>query len=257
MAHGVKDILVERYKQLSETVKQLESELQHFPDGRVSVKQNGKSYCYYHVLDGKEKYLNKNDSNTIRALVQKSYVKEMIKASVVEMRLIKDVLDGYCVISPEEVLNNLSEARKKFVTPVYVGNRDADNWANEPYDKPIVINGFRTLKGDMVRSKSEVILADRLWVKGVAYRYECPVMINGKIIHPDFTALRRRDNKFVYIEHCGMLDKPEYAESFVVRINDYNKEGIYLGDRLFLTFETSKTPLDISTIDSLIDTHLI
>ena len=82
-------------------------------------------------------------------------------------------------------------------------------------------------------------------------------MINGKIIHPDFTALRRRDNKFVYIEHCGMLDKPEYAESFVVRINDYNKEGIYLGDRLFLTFETSKTPLDISTIDSLIDTHLI
>ena len=53
-----------------------------------------------------------------------------------------------------------------------------------------------------------------------------------------------------------MLDKPEYAESFVNRINDYNKEGIYLGDRLFLTFETSNTPLDVSVIDNLIDTHL-
>ena len=51
-----------------------------------------------------------------------------------------------------------------------------------------------------------------------------------------------------------MVDKPEYAESMVNRINDYNKEGIYLGDRLFLSLETSTTPLDVSAIDNLINT---
>ena len=256
MAKSVKIILDERYKQLIFTVNRLKTEMRRFPDGRVSVKQQGNRYYYYHVIDGKEKYLSKNDFDMIRALVQKAYVKDIIKASESEINLIRDVLHGYCVTSPEEVLDNLPEARKKFITPVYVGNRFAVDWANEPYDKPIVLNGFSTLKGDKVRSKSEVIFADRLLIKGVPYKYECPVMINGKIIHPDFTALRRSDNKLVYIEHGGMLDKPEYAESFVNRINDYNKEGIYLGDRLFLTFETSNTPLDVSVIDNLIDTHL-
>ena len=257
MAQSIKDILADRYRQLSETVNQLKTEADGFPDGRVSLKLQGKQYYYYHVLDNSEKYLSKKDSETIRALVQKAYVKDVIKASECEMNMIKDVLDGYCIITPEEILDNLPEARKKYVTPVYVRNRFDENWANEPYDKPIVINGFNSIKGDKVRSKSELIIADRMLIRGVPYRYECPLMVNGKIIHLDFTAPRRRDNKLVYIEHCGMVDKTEYAENMVARINDYNKEGIYLGDRLFLTFETSKTPLDISTIDNLIDTHLI
>ena len=123
-----------------------------------------------------------------------------------------------------------------------------------PYVKKPIVNGFRTLKGDIVRSKSELIIADRLWLNGIPYKYECPIMINGQIIHPDFTILRRSDNKILYLEHCGMVDKPEYAESMVNRINDYNKEGITLGDRLFLSMETSATPLDVTAIDNLINT---
>ena len=63
------------------------------------------------------------------------------------------------------------------------------------------------------------------------------------------------DKKILYHEHCGMVDNPEYAENMVKRINSYNKEGIYLGDRLFVSMETSKTPLDIELIDYLIRTH--
>lgn len=255
MTRSVRDILAERYEQLDETVKRLQKEVQNFPDGRVSVKQQGNRFYYYHVIDDKEKYLNRNESDTIRALVQKAYVDDVIKASEIEMNHIKALLDGYCVASPEDVFNSLSEARKMYVTPVYVGNRFAIDWANEPYEKPVVVNGFRTLSGYNVRSKSELIIADRLWIKGIPFRYECPLMINGKIIHPDFTILRRSDNKLIYHEHCGMIDKPEYAESMVTRIFDYNKEGIYIGDRLFITCETSKIPLDITTVDNLIETH--
>ena len=255
MAKRFKDMLTERYNMLSCTVDRLKNEMDSFPEGRVSVRHQGNSYFYYHVKADKEKYIGKKNTDTIMALIQKAYVKDVIRVSECEMKSIKDILDIYCIDAPEDVFINLPEARKKYASPVYFGNKFADDWANEHYDRRPVVRGFGTMKGDIVRSKSEVIIADRLWANGIPYRYECPLMVNGKIIHPDFTILRLSDNKLIYHEHCGMADKTEYAENMVIRINDYNKEGIYLGDRLFLSFESSNTPLDVTAIDNLINTH--
>ena len=36
------------------------------------------------------------------------------------------------------------------------------------------------------------------------------------------------------------------------RVNDYNHAGIIQGERLFMTFETSKTPLDVRVLDKMI-----
>ncbi|MBR3143556.1 MAG: hypothetical protein IKF09_10465 [Clostridiales bacterium] len=255
MAKRFKDILTERYNLLSNTLDKLKNEAKSFPEGRVYVKHQENRYYYYLVNGDNEKYINKNNSDTIHALVQKAYVNDVIKASECEMKLIRNILNGYCADAPEELFKNLPEARRKYASPVCFGNRFAYDWANEHYDRSPVTGGYITMKGDKVRSKSEVIIADRLWLNGIPYRYECPLMVNGKIIHPDFTVLRLSDNKLIYHEHCGMADKNDYAENMVTRINDYNKEGIYLGDRLFLSFETSSTPLDVSVIDNLINTH--
>ena len=51
------------------------------------------------------------------------------------------------------------------------------------------------------------------------------------------------------------MDDPEYTEDMLERINDYNHEKIYLGDSLFLSFESSTTPLDTGFVDNLINTH--
>ena len=114
---------------------------------------------------------------------------------------------------------------------------------------------FYTLNGEHVRSKSEVIIADRLYAKGIPYKYECPLQIGNRIIHPDFTILRLSDRKIIYHEHCGMMDDPNYAKDMVNRINLYSTADIYLGDRLFFTLETSETPLDIRHLDELIEKH--
>lgn len=255
MAKRFKDILTERYNLLSDTVEKLKTEAESFPEGRICVKHQDTRYYFYLVNGDIEKYISKKDPETISALVQKSYVSDVIRTSECECDMIKTVLNGYCAVAPEDVFNELPEERKRYASPVYFGNQFADDWANEQYDRIAVAGGYITMKGDRVRSKSEVIIADRLWLNGIPYRYECPLMVNGNIIHPDFTILRLSDNTLLYHEHCGMTDKAEYAESMVTRINDYNKEGIYLGDRLFLSFETSNTPLDISTIDNIINTH--
>lgn len=252
MQKCLKEQLADRYTRLSETVNLLDFEVSRFPEGRIRCKRQHNRVYYYHVLNNKETYLGKNEINLIKQLVQKSYLIDVIYSSENEMKLLSSVLDMYKNPSPEDVYNNLPEYKKKYATPVCIGNKSAQDWINEPYYKKPVANGFKTLKGDIVRSKSELIIADRLWVNGIPYKYECPLMVNGKIIHPDFTILRLSDLKLLYHEHCGMIDNAEYAEGMVKRINDYNQEGIYLGDRLFLSFETSNSPLDVTTIDNLI-----
>ena len=63
------------------------------------------------------------------------------------------------------------------------------------------------------------------------------------------------DRKILYHEHCGKMSDAEYKEDMVERANNYSKAGIVLGDRLFYTFESDKVPLDIRTLDRIIDTH--
>ena len=96
-----------------------------------------------------------------------------------------------------------------------------------------------------MRSKSEVIIADTLTSMGVPYRYECGLMLeDGRMIFPDFTILRMSDRKILYLEHLGMMDDMQYSLSAVDRINLYEKNGYFPGDKLFLTFESSRRPID-------------
>ena len=114
---------------------------------------------------------------------------------------------------------------------------------------------FYTLKGERVRSKSEVIIADRLRANGIPYRYECPLKVGNKVIHPDFTILRMSDRKIIYHEHCGKMSDQQYLDDMLSRARDYNDAGIILGDRLFYTFETDTTPLDVTILDNIIKRH--
>lgn len=109
-----------------------------------------------------------------------------------------------------------------------------------------------TEKGERVRSKSEKIIADMLHRHGILYRYEYPVILQGLgKVYPDFTVLNLKERKEIYWEHFGMMDNPEYCERALHKLNCYTKSGIYLGDRLFISHETSKRPLDTSVIEKI------
>ena len=46
---------------------------------------------------------------------------------------------------------------------------------------------YKTTDGNLVRSKSEVIISNLLHAAGINYRYEEPLEIGGEKILPDFT----------------------------------------------------------------------
>lgn len=68
----------------------------------------------------------------------------------------------------------------------------------------------RTARDEPVRSKSEVIIANLLNQRGVAYHYEAPLEIDGVLKYPDFTIEDDDSGRTYYWEHCGMLDDPSY-----------------------------------------------
>lgn len=82
----------------------------------------------------------------------------------------------------------------------------------------------RTIRGELVRSKSEVIVANILNQLGVEYAYEESLRVEGKTYIPDFT-LRHQGN-IAYLEHLGMLQVASYKRNWDRKRSNYEKAGI-------------------------------
>ena len=119
---------------------------------------------------------------------------------------------------------------------------------------PIIL----TENGERVRSKSEKILADYFYRKGIEYKYEYPLYLNGVgTVYPDFTFLSPQTGEEIYWEHNGMVDDPGYARKMVRKIQEYEKNGIFPGERLILTYETEQTILNTQKIEQLVNRYLL
>lgn len=93
---------------------------------------------------------------------------------------------------------------------------------------------YKTSKGDFVRSKSEVIIANLLYSHGINYEYEAKLYYeNNKWIEPDFTITLSDGNK-IYLEHVGMLGVESYDNRWIEKKEIYDK---YYNGMLRVTYE--------------------
>ena len=118
----------------------------------------------------------------------------------------------------------------------------------------------RTARGEMVRSKSEVILANVLNSKGIDYAYERPLTINGVTKYPDFTIEDMESGLTFYWEHCGMLHVPNYRRRWEQKQEWYRSNGILPHEEgggpegtLIVTRDEPNGSIDSARIAKLID----
>lgn len=119
----------------------------------------------------------------------------------------------------------------------------------------------RTARNELVRSKSEVILANCLANAGVEYAYERPLTLGGTTKYPDFTIEDMESGTTFYWEHCGMLHVPDYDRRWQTKRAWYRAHGILpLEDgggengTLIVTRDESNGSIDSSKIAMLITT---
>lgn len=84
----------------------------------------------------------------------------------------------------------------------------------------------RTTRGELVRSKSEVIIANLLHANGIDYRYEEPLEIEGVTKFPDFTIEDDDTGEKYYWEHLGMLTDNAYRRRWEEKVEWYKGHGI-------------------------------
>lgn len=84
----------------------------------------------------------------------------------------------------------------------------------------------RTSRGEAVRSKSEVIIANLLHSNGVGYHYEHPLELGGVVKYPDFTIEDDDTGVTYYWEHCGLLHDAAYRRRWEEKQAWYREHGI-------------------------------
>ncbi len=119
----------------------------------------------------------------------------------------------------------------------------------------------RTRRGDLVRSKSEVILANLLFDCGVRdYQYERELQgKDGSRRYPDFTIDDAGSGLLVYWEHLGLLSDSGYRERWDKKRAWYRKQGILPHEegggpegRLVWTEDDPNGGIDCARIEKLI-----
>ena len=85
---------------------------------------------------------------------------------------------------------------------------------------------YRTDHGELVRSKSEWIIADKLHAAGIDYQYEQPLLLDGVERFPDFTIVDDDSGSTWYWEHNGMLSNSDYRQRWERKLAAYRRHGI-------------------------------
>ena len=232
----------------------------------VKMLDGRPGFFVYSKEKGNQEYLSSADGEIIKYLAHRYYDKRLRAAALREKKQIDRCIayleKGEGVADIDCVYENLPDAIKKLISPNELTDDGyAERWQKEKnyMSKRPARTEFVSLKGDRVRSKSEVIISDRLFHAGVPYKYEWPYSLDGgkTTIHPDFVALNKRTREEILWEHCGKMDDSEYCANIQQRLEDYSRYGYFPGKRLILTYESSKKPLNTEYVDKLIKEFLL
>ncbi|WP_083965572.1 AAA family ATPase [Dokdonella koreensis] len=103
----------------------------------------------------------------------------------------------------------------------------------------------RTEKGHLVRSKSELVIANMLFQLGIPYEYER--VLDGTTaagrLRPDFSFVTADGDLLVW-EHLGMLSRPYYKRGWDWKRAWYQSNGFVEGKTLFTSTEEDGRGLD-------------
>ena len=131
-------------------------------------------------------------------------------------------------------------------------------WGRSPFRqssyKPEERN-LPTSGGIFVRSKSELVIAEKLHTYDIPFHYEEVIPIGRYEYSADFT-FECKGNELLYWEHAGMMDDSYYADKHMKKLQMYHSIGIDLGKNLITTYDVDGR-VDVNMIDSVIRHQII
>ena len=265
--------MIDYSKELREQVYELEKLLmkakkqkktfEGITEGSIRVCASKGKPQYYFKEKGavREKYVHAKDREFVKKVMQRDYNKKAFRMLDNMHKEMEKFLARYDIGSFYKLYDELCEGRKSLIVPLDLSDEKyIENWmvkypgGQNPFPEK---GQYETERGELVRSKSEKIIADLLFKMKVPYQYEPQVILDEhKFSYPDFACLNVRKRKTFFWEHLGLLNMNDYAAKNLAKLETYEKNGILLGDALIISTESTDNPLDIMLIRKKIETFL-
>lgn len=268
----IKSELEQRIEQAKKASEYASEQLENAPEGRLYVRKEKKSQRFYCRLPKETigQYLAKDDLDKVKALQAKEYYELLKKQADTEVHKLT-----YALNIIEKAPNHattflkMKEEKRNLITPYCEVNKDdlereLNRWKRNNGPKKYINPAIKyiTQNGEHVRSKSELIIADRLKSADIPYCYESDLMFAeeklGQFVtwHPDFKVMNRRTQKQYYWEHFGLMDQPDYCSECIYKLETYAEHGFFQGQNLIVTMESSQHGLNTQYIDQIIEHYL-
>ena len=204
-------------------------------------------------------YIKKKDRALAAKLAQAEYERTVLQIADDQIKVLNKFLSNYIADPIQKAYEMMPEDKRNLVKPhILTDEQYANEWIAQKYTGLAFMQGtavFQTESGENVRSKSEKMIADKLRLLGIPYRYECPLMLyNTKTVYPDFTLLNVKARKVLFYEHFGMMDDPVYAANAITKLHEYQASGLSFGKNFMATFESKSDPLDLKVMERIIRT---
>ncbi len=256
------DKALSRYQNLLTVREEMEKELEGASPGKIRVAKTENRIQFYLRRESAEKagiYIPKGESGKLKHYLQKAYDEKALIFVDREIHILGKFIKNSDGISDRirQLYSDNPDEVKKYIDPIDEADEDrVKRWESTLYESKKLSDYttvYETKRGEKVRSKSELNIANTLAEKGIPYKYECPLKLkNGVIVYPDFTVLNVRERRQIYWEHRGMMDDKEYAKNSVLKMKTYMKNGLFIGRDLIISEETSANPLGTDEINAIV-----
>ena len=199
------------------------------------------------------------DLNLVRILSNRQYYLKVLKRAQIELVHITKLLKTKQIAT---IYSELREERKKLVTPLEktVSEIIVEWLKQEDVSLPIKPGkyGIKTKRGDFVRSKAEMKIADALFESNIPYKMDVEFGVDNFTSYwVDFQIINPNTGEFFYWEHMGMMNNPDYVSKNIKKLDYYASKGLYPGKNLILTFENNEYKLDERHIQRIIKDLLL
>lgn len=245
-----------------EKKRKWEHQLSKLPKGSLTMCEvSGRPY-YRKVADGVRVYLGSDENEEVQELKKRRFLERSIKNAEANVSLMENYIEKYLPVNAECINRSLPKAYRldNAAELDSVDFIDGERWEKQPYDKCSRHKEgltVMTLKGELVRSKSEALIANMLYQRGIPYHYEENLMVGEKSIAPDFKIAVKSENRFKYLEHCGMMGSEQYMRSFTWKLRQYLAHGYVPWRDVFFTFDHAGGGIDTAAIGYMIDCYFV
>lgn len=246
---------------LKAKIQSLQNQINQFPDKNLYCTKNGSRFKWYQSDGHTSSYLPKSQRLLAEELAQKKYLSLQLEDLLEQQKALELYLNYYLshIHHADQRLFENKAYQELLLPHLKPHSTELAEWASSPFENnklyPEQLNQ-KTISGIYVRSKSEALIATILSQYQIPFRYECALRLKSTIVYPDFTIRHPVTGNISYWEHFGLMDVTEYYQNAFQKLSLYASCGIIPSIQLITTYETKNNPLNIETVDKLVQEFL-